>query len=380
MVTITAPNAVIWVDQYGNVISTEYRDLSTVATSSLSVAGPTTTTSDTSIALPTSTSAQPESSSYIPSPVPSATTSTDLTSSSASSTSIPASSGVAKSSTSVSSAAGSTTSSGNDRISSGNDTDAAGNGYGICYDVVTTSGCKTQDELNTDFAFLASQGFSTVRTYDIGCPLGEVAQAAASAGLQLIAGLNNIDNVAGDVQTLIGMFDGNWDAVNTIVIGNEVVNDGGSPAAVVAAIQAARPLLTAAGFHKNVVTVDVWSAITAHPELCQNSDYCAANCHAFFDPNTPASNAGTFVQDCVSQISALGLGKSIVITESGWPYQGDTNGDAVPSVANQDTAIASLKSAFAGNPGGLFLFEAYDATYKSAGSLGVEQYFGIYGH
>ncbi|KIV82146.1 hypothetical protein PV11_04274 [Exophiala sideris] len=374
VVTITAPNAVVWVDQYGNVISTEYRSSTTATTSSTIVASLTTTTS----VVPTSTSPQAASSTYTPSAA--ATTSTDLTSSSALSTTVSATSSVADSTTSASSTAGTSSSSDNDKTTSSNDTSSAGGGFGICYDYITTAGCKTLAEMNSDFAYLASQGFSTVRTYDIGCPLGDVASAAATAGLQLIAGLNNIDNVATDIATLIGMFNGNWDSVNTIVIGNEVVNNGGSAAAVVAAIATARPLLTAAGFTKNVVTVDVWSAMIANPELCQNSDYCAANCHAFFDPNTVAVDAGTYVSGCVSKISALGLGKSIVITESGWPYQGSANGDAVPSVANQETAISALRSAFSGNPGGVFLFQAYDATYKQPGSLGVEQYFGIYGH
>ncbi|KAI1612498.1 cell wall glucanase [Exophiala viscosa] len=371
VVTITAPNAVVWVDQYGNVISTEYRSSTTATTSSTSVASPTTTTSST----PTSTSAQAASSTYTSSAA--ATTSTGSTSSSALSTTVSTTSRVADSTTAASTTA---SSSDNDRTTSSNDTSTAGSGFGICYDYITTAGCKTLAEMNTDFAYLASQGFSTVRTYDIGCPLGDVASAASTAGLQLIAGLNTIDNVATDIATLIGMFDGNWDSVNTIVIGNEVVNDGGSAAAVVAALATARPLLTAAGFTKNVVTVDVWSAIIDNPELCENSDYCAANCHAFFDADTVAADAGTYVSGCVSKISALGLGKSIVITESGWPYQGDANGDAVPSVANQETAISALRSAFSSNPGGLFLFEAYDATYKQPGSLGVEQYFGIYGH
>lgn len=224
---------------------------------------------------------------------------------------------------------------------------------------------------------MASQGYSKVRVYDIGCDLGTVASAAAAQGLQLMAGLNTIGNVAGDLAKLVGMLKGNWGPVDTIVIGNEVVNSGGSAAAVVAALAAARPILAAAGFTKNIVTVDTFIAHQANPSLCQNSDYCAVNAHAFFDPNTVASNAGQFVTNA---ISGLGNGKRIVVTESGWPYQGQTNGQAIPSPQNQQAAMNSLKSAFSGNPGGLFLFQAYDASYKSPGYLGVEQYFGIYGH
>lgn len=375
IVTVTAPHAVVWVDQYNNIISTEFRDLSTSASTSSIGNIPTTTPK----AVTTSSTASP----YQPPFQSSAPTTPAASTPGAVPTTLPSSI-----STSASlgpdpyhSSTGATTSATRDKATSGNQSQNTGsNGYGICYELVTTSGCKTLSDLNTDFAFLASQGFSKVRVYDIGCDLGIVATAATTAGLQLIAGLNTIGNVAGDIQTLIGMFNGNWGPVDTIVIGNEVVNNGGDPNAVVAAINVARPLLAAAGYSNHVVTVDVFSQLITFPQLCQNSDYCAANAHAYFDPNTAAGNAGSFVSGAAAAISKAANGKAVVITESGWPYQGDPNGLAIPSAANQVAAINSLKSAFSGNPGGLFLFQAYDAGYKAPGALGVEQFFGIYGH
>lgn len=227
---------------------------------------------------------------------------------------------------------------------------------------------------------MASQGFSKVRVYDIGCDVGAAVAAAAVSGIQLIAGLNTISNVAADVGTLVSMINGNWGPVDTIVIGNEVVNHGGDPGAVVAALAVARPILAAAGFTKSIVTVDTFVAHLNHPELCLNSDYCAVNAHAFFDPNTSADEAGSFVTTAIASIGSNAGGKRVIVTESGWPYQGEPNGNAIPSLENQRAAITSLKSAFAGNPGDLFLFQSYDATYKVPGYLGVEQFFGIFGH
>ena len=174
------------------------------------------------------------------------------------------------------------------------------------------------------------------------------------------------------------MIKGNWGPVDTVVIGNEIVNQGGNVNLVAAAVNSARGILQIAGFTKNVVAVDTFTAHQEYPQICQASDYCAVNAHAFFDPNTQASDAGSFVKNVISKIQ--NYGKPIIVTESGWPYEGSANGVAVPSVANQQAAIASLKSAFAGNPGGLFLFQAYDASYKQPGNFGVEPYFGIYGH
>ncbi|OQV02484.1 hypothetical protein CLAIMM_07680, partial [Cladophialophora immunda] len=239
---------------------------------------------------------------------------------------------------------------------------------------------KDQGTMDSEFGFLASQGYTKLRFYDIGCDLSVATAAAASQGLQVMLGLNTIGNVAGDLGTLVGMIKGNWGPVDTVVIGNEVVNSGGSAADVVAALAVARPILQAAGFTKNIVAVDTFTAHQNNPQICQASDFCAVNAHAFFDPNTSAGNAGTFVETVIGPISQKANGKQVIVTESGWPYEGSPNGQAVPSPANQQTAISALKSAFSSNPGGLFLFQAYDASYKAPGAFGVEQYFGIYGH
>ena len=256
---------------------------------------------------------------------------------------------------------------------------AAAGGFGIDYELIGSAGCKQQKELNDEFGFLSTQGYSKLRFYDIGCDLSVATAAAAAAGFSVTLGLNTINNVAGDLGTLIGFIKGNWGPVDTVVIGNEVVNSqGGSPAALANAVNTGRGILQAAGFTKSVVAVDTYMAHQNHPEICQASDYCAVNAHAFFDANNQASDAGSFVKNAISQIQTNG--KSIIVTESGWPYAGSSNVAAIPSPANQQAAIASLKQAFAGNPGGLFLFQAYDATYKDAGQFGVERYFGIYGH
>jgi len=72
-------------------------------------------------------------------------------------------------------------------------------------------------------------------------------------------------------------------------------------------------------------------------------------------------------------------GKKTVITESGWPHQGEPNGLAVPSPDNQQLAIGSLKSSFADDAGGLILFEAFDNMWKkdSQYTFGTEKFWGF---
>ncbi|KAK4946877.1 Cell surface mannoprotein mp65, partial [Elasticomyces elasticus] len=125
-----------------------------------------------------------------------------------------------------------------------------------------------------------------------------------------------------------------------------------------------------------IVTVDTFVAIIANPELCRASDYAAANCHAFFDGGVTAQGAGAFVLSQAQAVSKACGGKNTVITESGWPSQGNANGAAVPSLSNQKDAINSLKSHFSSN---MVLFTAFNDMWKknNAGTFGAEQYWGI---
>jgi exo-beta-1,3-glucanase (GH17 family) len=194
-----------------------------------------------------------------------------------------------------------------------------------------------------------------------------------------LAGIINISNVAGDLNTLISAVGGNWGIIDTVSIGNELVNTGKNTVAeVLAALGAARSQLRGAGFTGSIVTVDTFNAIIDNPVLCLESDFCAANCHAFFNDQVEASGAGAFVLKQAQLVSQAAGGKNTVITESGWPSQGDANGVAVPSLANQQAAIASLKAAFSGN---LFVFDAFNDLWKTngPGTFNAEQWWGILG-
>ena len=219
-----------------------------------------------------------------------------------------------------------------------------------------------------------------IRTYGTDCDqVSTILKAASAKGMKIMAGVYDIDQASSETQALIDAAQGNWDAVDTVSIGNEYVNNGGDPSAVVAAVKSARSALQAAGFNGKVVTVDTFNQLIDHPELCEVSDFAAANCHAFFDANVSADQAGQYVKEQAQRVSQACGGKTTVITETGWPSNGQTNGAAVPSEANQKTAISSLRSAFSDN---VVLFSAFNDLWKSDfdGSFGAEHYWGIYGN
>ncbi|CAK47997.1 CAZyme family GH17 [Aspergillus niger] len=254
--------------------------------------------------------------------------------------------------------------------------------FGISYSPYNNDGsCKSQDQVDEDLDKLAQYGF--VRIYGVDCDqTNKVTKAARQRNLKVFAGVFDLQNFPSSLDYITGAANGDWSVFHTINIGNELVNDGKNSAAdVVNAVNTARSKLRAAGYQGPVVTVDAFSVMIQHPELCQASDYCAANCHAFFDNNNTPDKAGQYVKDQANKVSKAARGKKTLISESGWPHNGQPNGKAVPSSLNQQKAIASLQQTFTGEDE-LVLFTAFDDLWKqdSSGTFGAEKFWGIQKH
>ena len=204
--------------------------------------------------------------------------------------------------------------------------------------------------------------------------------AAVAKGMKMWAGIYDISQVQSETQTLIDAAKNNWDAIDTVVVGNEAVTNGvASVDQVVSAVNQARSMLQAAGYNGPVVNVDTSATIIDNPQLCGASDFPAANIHAFFNSDMTPDKAGPWVKQQADRVSAACGGKQAVVTESGWPWQGDTNGAAVPSPQNQQTAINSLRGSFSSN---IILFSAFNDYWKqnNPSTFNAEQFWGIYGN
>ncbi|CCX33254.1 Similar to Probable family 17 glucosidase SCW4; acc. no. P53334 [Pyronema omphalodes CBS 100304] len=236
--------------------------------------------------------------------------------------------------------------------------------------------CKTYDEVAADIAQLSA--FSPFRLYGVDCnQVQNVIKAGKQYGAQVFAGIYNVDKAAAELDTLIKAVDGQWDSVHTVAIGNEVVNFNKMTADGFAGlINSSRQTLRTAGWNGPVVGVDTFVAIMSNPQICEASDYVAANCHSFFDGNVDAAGSGTFLDNMKAEMAKKCGSKKIVITETGWPTQGGTNGKAVPGVANQ---AAALKSIVETQGKDVILFTAFNDMWKTntALTLGAEQFWGI---
>ncbi|KAI0836811.1 glycoside hydrolase family 17 protein [Hypoxylon sp. FL0890] len=257
--------------------------------------------------------------------------------------------------------------------------------HGVTYSPYKgAGGCKSAADVDKDFALVAKD-YGVIRLYGVDCDQVATAYAAAKKhGNKLFLGIFDINSVEQAVSTMAAGVNHDWSIVDTVSVGNELVNNGGATVSQsLAALSQARTALRAAGYQGPVVIVDTFVAILAHPELCDQSDYCAANIHPFFDPNTGAHQAGSFVTSIVGKIRSKLADKSkrIVVTETGWPWQGEANGAAVPGMDQQSAALSSIKSAYADNASDVILFTAFNDMWKkpAAATFMAEQFWGMGG-
>lgn len=248
-----------------------------------------------------------------------------------------------------------------------------GFGSGVSYSPYNAdNSCKSAAQVAQDFGLIS--GYSVIRLYGTDCDQVEnVLAATKGKGVSLFLGIFDINQVPSECEKISKAIKGDWHLVNTISVGNELVNNGkASCDQVTAAISQARGALKAAGYTGPVVTVDTMVAMKNNPQLCHASDYCAINCHAFFDGNVLPDGAGDFVKMWVQMVSDAAGGKEVVITETGWPSQGDPIGKAIPSKANQEAALASIRKTLSSN---VIQYNAFNDLWKA----GTEKYWGILG-
>jgi exo-beta-1,3-glucanase (GH17 family) len=242
--------------------------------------------------------------------------------------------------------------------------------------------CKTAEQIAADVTTFTGV-CSFVRIYGVDCEqIEHIYEPAKRAGLRLFLGIYDIGNVEGSVHTITASPVGrDWAVVHTISVGNERVNSAQSSTdQVVAAVDAAR---STAGYGGSVVAVDTFVATRANPDLCNRSDYCAINAHAFFTGTIEARHAGDWLAEQVASVRTALADKAqrIVVAETGWPHAGAPNAASVPGLKEQADALANIRARSKDNLGDIILFSAFNDLWKPAteGTFFAEPWWGIGG-
>ncbi|SCW01037.1 LAFE_0D03686g1_1 [Lachancea fermentati] len=243
--------------------------------------------------------------------------------------------------------------------------------------------CKGSSDVYSDLQFIQSKGVSKIRIYGTDCnSLETVLSAAKDLGLKVNQGLwigsSGVDSIDDSVSDLVNYGQSNgWDVFDFITIGNEAVLSGYCTVdELISKISTVRQTIEAAGYSGKFTTSEAPVTFENYPSLCTEADidFVGINTHAYFDENSSADTAGSFVVGQQALIKKVCGTSNVVITETGYPSSGVQNGGNIPSPENQVIAVQDILDETGEQVTILSTFNDY---WKQPGTYGIEQYFGI---
>ncbi|MCH8535149.1 MAG: glycosyl hydrolase, partial [Flavobacteriaceae bacterium] len=129
--------------------------------------------------------------------------------------------------------------------------------------------------------------------------------------------------------------------------------------------------------HIPIGYVDAYYEFSSHPELVENSDVILANCYPFWESCHFDYSLG-HMQQMYGQALSVAKGKKVIITETGWPSQGEALDAAQPSYINalkyfMNAQLWANKAQIE-----MFYFSSFDESWKVGAEGDVGAYWGIW--
>ncbi|KAF0332728.1 putative beta-glucosidase [Colletotrichum sp. SAR11_59] len=245
--------------------------------------------------------------------------------------------------------------------------------------------CKSADQVDSDIASIAKAGFQVVRVYSTDCStLENVGSACEKYGLKMIIGIfvkatcdPNSQEIKDQVDAITAW--GKWSMVELVVVGNECIFQGRcSASSLKQLIVSTKATIKSAGYtgpFTTAETVGVWQQSDVVSEICDAVDVVGGQIHPYFNAETAASDAGTFVKGQLEILESSQIcgSKAAINLECGWPSGGSCNGKACPGTAEQATAISSIRELIGGKT---VFFSFKNDEWKEPGSCGCERTWG----
>jgi exo-beta-1,3-glucanase (GH17 family) len=220
---------------------------------------------------------------------------------------------------------------------------------------------------------------SCVRTYATDNGLDQVLPIAQRLGIKVLQGLwlgrdrqkNRIQ-----IDTTIALAGRYPNAINGIVVGNEVLLRGELGAEDIAAVL--REVKAATGMP--VTYADVWEFWLRNRELAAAVDFITIHILPYWEDFPIAADiAAAHVDDIRSRVAATFPGKEILIGEVGWPSAGRMREGALPSRSNQAHVLEEVMARARAKNYRVNLIEAFDQPWKRYLEGTVGGYWGLFG-
>jgi len=230
-------------------------------------------------------------------------------------------------------------------------------------------------EINEDLALLEGK-VHAVRTYSVLNGLGLVPDLAEQYNLNVAVGAwINRDPVANqkEVDALIGISRNDHQNIVRTIVGNEsIMRKEVSVDQLISYIRQVRQHTW-----RPVSTSETWDVWIDNPKLADEVDFIAAHILPYWE-GIPVEQAIDYVFDSYQALRTAFPDKPIVLTEVGWPSDGQPIRQAVASTANQAKFLRGFLNRAKQEKMTYYVVEAFDQPWKQSleGSSGA--YWGLF--
>jgi glucan 1,3-beta-glucosidase len=198
---------------------------------------------------------------------------------------------------------------------------------------------------------------------------------AKEFGMQTLVGAwlsNDIEKNEEEIEALIDL--GNKGLVDIAAVGNEVLyrNDL-SLEQLIGYMQRVKQAL----HHVPIGYVDAYYEFTLHPELIERSDILLINCYPFWE-GTPSEYSIAHMKSMYHQVKEVSQGKKVLISETGWPFQGQELKSSIPSTINALNYFVETHLWAKSEGIETFYFSSFDESWKTGPEGDLGAHWGIW--
>lgn len=123
--------------------------------------------------------------------------------------------------------------------------------------------------------------------------------------------------------------------------------------------------------------VDAYYEFATRPKVTEACDILLCNCYPFWE-GTHFNDSFHHLRQMYALVNGVAGNKRVVITETGWPSEGESLGGAVPSVENAMKYFINTNMWSQDDDIEIFYFSSFDESWKVGSEGSVGAYWGIW--
>ena len=123
--------------------------------------------------------------------------------------------------------------------------------------------------------------------------------------------------------------------------------------------------------------VDAYFEFADHPRITEACDVLLANCYPFWE-GCPAEHALLYMKEMYHRVVGVANGKRVIISETGWPNIGTSEGGAVPSFENAIKYFVDTYQWAEADGIEIFYFSSFDEAWKVGAEGDVGAFWGLW--